>query len=156
MIQHGVRAASALLAFWMSFAIYLAVDFWLSLWHLHEMPRWSLPFILFLLVQVSLIYVVARIATPEVEVGKQIDMAGHFQRSHRRMFEVLGVYMLLALAANQMIPGFGDLRLKVFALSYSILFFAASRIVSITWQRVIVVVTIGFTVAYSSLYLSGI
>jgi hypothetical protein len=69
---------------------------------------------------------------------------------------VLAVYMLLALAANQMIPGFGDLRLKVFALSYSILFYTASRIASITWQRVIAVVTAGFTVAYSSLYLSGI
>lgn len=156
MIQHGVRNSSALLAFWMAFTVYLVVDFWLSIWHLRELTSWSLPFILFLLVQVSFLYVVARLASPDGAGNEQVDMAAYFAASRRRMFEVLGAYMLLALIVNQVIPGFDDLRLKIFALSYSVLFFAASRIAKIEWQRLIAVVTIAFSVVYSSLYLSGI
>jgi len=155
-IQHGLRRWSALLAFWIAMIAYMVVDFWLSVWHLHEQDAWSLPFILFLLVQVSLIYVAARIATPEAQPGEPIDMVAHFEATRRRLFEVLGVYMLFGAAANQLIPGFGTLELKLITLAYVALFLAASRIASTPVQCAIAAAALGLTVYYSVRYMGGI
>ena len=155
-IQHGLRRGSALLTFWIAIIAYMVVDFWLSVWHLHEQSAWSLPFILFLLIQVSLIYVAARIATPEGRPDEPIDMVAHFEATRRRMFEVLGVYMMFGLAANQFIPGFATLELKIISLSYVVLFFTASRIAAINAQRAIAAIVLGLTVYYSVRYMGGI
>jgi hypothetical protein len=156
MIQHGVRRASALTAFWMLFSVYMVIDFWLTFWQLRDQAHWSLAFILFLLLQVSVIYVVARLATPETAPGEAVDMAGHFEQTRKRMFEVLGIYMLFAFTVNQLVPGFGDTFLKIMALSYVVLFFAASRIVSTNLQRAVAAATTAVAAVYSALYISGI
>ena len=155
-IQHGIKRWSGLLAFWTGIVVFMMVDFWLSVWQLHEQAAWSLPFILFLLFQASLIYVTARLATPDGAAGQPIDMVAHFEATRRRFFEVLGLYMLLALAANQFIPGFGTLELKIIALSYSALFFTASRVANTNAQRVIAAITLGMTVYYCYRYMAGI
>jgi hypothetical protein len=155
-IQHGLRRGSALLAFWIAVIVYMVIDFWLSVWHLHDQSAWSLPFIIFLLVQVSLLYVAARIATPEGRPDAPIDMVAHFEATRRRLFEVLAVYMVFAFAANQFIPGFGTLELKIIALSYVVLFFAASRFSGTNAQRAIAAAVLGLTVYYSVRYMAGI
>jgi len=122
-----------------------------------------LPPLLYLLIclllymfQASLIYVTARLATPDGAAGQSIDMVAHFEATRRRFFEVLGLYMLLALAANQFIPGFGTLELKIIALSYSALFVTASRVANTNAQRVIAAITLGMTVYYCWRYMAGI
>ena len=155
-IQHGARKWSALLACWIAIIVYMLLDFWLSVWHLHEQAYWSLPFILFLLVQVSLLYVAARIATPEGQAGQPIDMAAHFEAARRRMFEVLGIYMLFGAAANQFIPGFGTIELKLIGAAYVVLFFTASRVASTKLQIAIAAAVLGLTVWYSVRYMGGI
>jgi hypothetical protein len=156
MIQYGVRRASALCAFWMLFSVYLVVDFWLTFWQLRDQSHWSLAFILFLLVQVSVIYVAARLATPDAPPGEAVDMAGHFERTRRRLFEVLGINTLFGFAVNQLVPGFDDLFLQIMALGSTALFFAASRITGTNAQRAIAVATAVIAAVYSALYISGI
>ena len=155
-IQHGLRRGSALLTFWIALIAYMVVDFWLSVWHLNGQTAWSLPFILFLLLQVSLLYVAARIATPEGRPGEPTDMVAHFEATRRRMFEVLGVYMLFGAVANQVIPGFGTLELKIIMLAYVALFLAASRIASTNVHRAIAAAVLGLTIYYSVRYMGGI
>ena len=155
-IQHGIKRWSGLLAFWIAIIVYMVVDYWLSIWHLHDQAAWSLPFILFLMVQVSLLYIAARIATPDGAAGEPTDMAGHFDATRRRLFETLGIYMLFGAAANQLIPGFGTLELKIILVAYIVLFFTASRMTTINAQRAIAVAVLGLTVYYSVRYMAGI
>ena len=44
-----IAAVVSARAFWTGIVVFMMVDFWLSVWQLHEQAAWSLPFILFLL-----------------------------------------------------------------------------------------------------------
>ena len=155
-IQHGIKRWSGLLTFWIAMIVYMMVDYWLSVWHLHEQAAWPLWFILFLLVQASLIYVSARLARPEGTAGEPIDMVAHFDATRRRLFEVLGVYMLFGAAANLVIPGFGTLELKFIGVAYVVTFFAAARFANSKAQWAFAAITLGLTVYYSVRYMAGI
>jgi TrmH family RNA methyltransferase len=109
-IQHGIKRWSGLLAFWTGIVVFMMVDFWLSVWQLHEQAAWSLPFILFLLFQASLIYVTARLATPDGAAGQPIDMVAHFEATRRRFFEVLGTLHAARAGGEPVHPGLRDAR----------------------------------------------
>ena len=122
MIQDGVRRFSIPLAQWILFSLFLCVDYWFYVWHLHGERLWSLGYVTLLLTQAAMIFVAARLIVPAASDDGAIDMTGFFERNRRKYMAVV-----IALAAvngliNLSLPGFGSLQLALLVGVWIVLF----------------------------------
>jgi len=122
MIQDGVRRFSIPLAQWILFSLFLCVDYWFYVWHLHGETLWSLPYVGLLLAQASMIFVAARLIVPAASDNSAIDMTAFFERNRRKYMAVV-----IALAAvnefiNLSLPGFGSLQVALLVGAWIVLF----------------------------------
>jgi hypothetical protein len=89
MIQNGVRRFSIPFAQWILFSLFLCVDYWFYIWHLHREAIWSLPYVCLLLTQASIIFVAARLIVPSVSDDSAVDMTTFFDRNRRKYMAVV-------------------------------------------------------------------
>ena len=147
MIQHGVRSFSIPLAQWMLWSLFLCVDYWFSIWHLHLETIWSLPYVCLLLLQASIIFVAARLIVPVASDGAAIDMTAFFDRNRRKYMAVVIVLAAINEIVNVSLPGFGSFQLGVLVAAWIVLFGVAW-----TWQSNRVQVAVAAVNAMLTIY----
>src|SRR5438874_13814054 len=149
MIQDGVRRFSIPLAQWILFSLFLCVDYWFYVWHLHGETLWSLPYVGLLLAQASMIFVAARLIVPAASDNSAIDMTAFFERNRRKYMAVV-----IALAAvnefiNLSLPGFGSLQVALLVGTWIVLFSVGWVSPSTRVQLAVAAVNVLLTVYYA-------
>jgi len=108
-IQNGIRRFSLPLAQWMLFCLFLCVDYWFSIWRLHEEMVWTLPYVGLLLVQAAIVFVASRLIVPIGSGDDAIDMTAFFDRNRRKFMAVVLTLAVVNEVTNLSLPGFGSL-----------------------------------------------
>jgi hypothetical protein len=121
-IQDGVRSFSIPLAQWILFSLFLCVDYWFYVWHLHGESSWSLAYVSLLLAQASIIFVAARIIVPGGTNGSAVDMTAFFERNRRKYMAVVFVLAASNELINLSLPGFGSLQVGLLVAAWLFLF----------------------------------
>jgi hypothetical protein len=122
MIHDGIRRFSIPLAQWMLFSLFLCVDYWFYVWHLHAERLWSLAYVSLLLAQASMIFVAARLIVPAASDGSAIDMTAFFERNRRKYMAVVIALAAVNEIINLSLPGFGSLQLALLVAAWVLLF----------------------------------
>jgi hypothetical protein len=149
MVEHGVVKFSVPLAQWIGFCLFLCVDHWFQVWRLHGQSDWSLPFVLQLLFQASLIYLASYLVVPSSSDDQALDMTKFFNASRRKF---MGVILLLAVTSeilNLSLPGFGSLHVGLLVLAWMVLLSIGMISNSSKVQHVLAGINVLFTVHYS-------
>ncbi|WP_425228142.1 hypothetical protein [Sphingomonas sp.] len=139
MIQSGVRRLSIPLLYWISFVLFLCVDYWFSIWGLHDLKGWSFAYVSLLLVFAGLLFLVARAAVPEAASNDPIDLTALYDRDRRKIMVLFLLFSLCGLIVNLTLPGFATSELFAIAVAMMMLFAAAWRWADARAQLVIVV-----------------
>jgi hypothetical protein len=119
-IQNGFCRFSVPLAQWILFCLFLCVDYWFSIWRVHEETVWTLPYVCLLLSQAALIFVAARLIVPG-ECGDSIDMTAFFERNRRKFIAVVLILAVVNEATNLSLPGFGSLHVGLLVAAWIML-----------------------------------
>jgi hypothetical protein len=149
MFEHGVVNFSIPLAQWIGFCLFLCVDNWFQVWRLSAQSSWTLVFVLFLLLQASLIFLACYLVVPSSMAEGSLDMTRFFDTSRKKF---LGVILVLAVTSeilNLSLPGFGSLHVGLLVLSWIVLlgvgiFSSSSKI-----QHLLAAINVLFTVYYA-------
>ena len=156
MIQNGVRGFSIPLSQWILFSVFLCVDYWFYVWHLHREANWSLPYVCLLLAQASIIFVAARLIVPAASGASAIDMTSFFDRNRRKYMAVLIVLAAVNEIINLSLPGFGSLHLGLLVLAWIVLFSLAWIWQSPRVQLVVAAANVLLTVHYAIAFLPSL
>ena len=85
---------------------FLCVDYWISNWHAHAEPLWSLGFVCFLLFSGAVLFVTCWLVMPDIEGTEAIDLAAYHAANRRKYLSTLLIYFCLSVSVNQLLPGF--------------------------------------------------
>jgi hypothetical protein len=149
MIQDGVRRFSIPLAQWILFSLFLCVDYWFYVWHLHGERRWSLAYVALLLTQAAMIFVAARLIVPAASEDCAIDMTAFFERNRRKYLAVVAALAAVNGFINLSLPGFGSLQLALLVGAWIVLFGIGWLSPSTRVQLVIAAANVLLTVYYA-------
>ena len=114
-----------------------------------SVPSGTLVFVLFLLLQASLIFLACYLVVPSSMAEGSLDMTRFFDTSRKKF---LGVILVLAVTSeilNLSLPGFGSLHVGLLVLSWIVLlgvgiFSSSSKI-----QHLLAAINVLFTVYYA-------
>ncbi len=106
MVRHGVRRVNWFFLQWFATGLFMCVDFWFSIWRLHDKTEWSLQYVLLLLALASAVYIPSRLLTPEPTGEGPIDLTAYYERNRRRIIGTLIPYIFIGEATNLTLPGF--------------------------------------------------
>lgn len=149
MIENGVRRFSIPLAQWIAFSLFLCVDYWFFVWHLHDQQVWSLSYVIVLLTDASLIFLAARLIVPAASGGAPIDLNEFFEHKRRKYFAVVALLAALNEAINLTLPGFGSWLLGLMVAAWIVLFSIAAFVKSNAVQIGVAGANIALTVYYA-------
>ena len=156
MIQDGVRRFSIPLVQWIVFSLFLCVDYWFYIWHLHLETFWSLAYVCLLLLQASIIFVASRLIVPAASDGAAIDMTSFFDRNRRKYMAVLIVLAAVNEIINLSLPGFGSLHLGLLVAAWIVLFGVASTWPSHRVQLAMAAANVIFTIHYAMTFVPAL
>ena len=105
-LRDGVSRHSPVYYTWIGILLFSCVDFWFSLWGLRTTATWPLPFVLFLLVSSTLLYLSCHLVVPGESHPAPFDGVAFHDRNRRRYIGAFFLYMLSGTVANLMIAGF--------------------------------------------------
>ena len=105
-IKVGVSRWSIPLLGWIGCMAFLCVDYWISNWHAHAEPLWSLGFVCFLLFSGAVLFVTCWLVMPDIEGTEAIDLAAYHAANRRKYLSTLLIYFCLSVIVNQLLPGF--------------------------------------------------
>ncbi len=95
----GVKLSLVYLG-WIGMLLFLCVDYWLSVWHARNADVWTLAFIAFLLVMITILYAACAFAVPEKAVGDGVDLNDFHRDNRRKYLGALWVYTVFGLIGN--------------------------------------------------------
>lgn len=108
-IIRGKVARYSLVYFaWIGLLLFGCVDFWFSLWGLHAQVEWPLPFVMFLLLAATLLYLTCHLIVPDDPGEGGFDLVAFVDGHRRRYIAALFLYILCGTVANLLIAGFAD------------------------------------------------
>ena len=105
-LRDGIARHSPVYYTWLAILLFSCVDFWFSLWGLRTTAAWPLPFVLFLLVSATLLYLACHLVVPGESEPGPFDGRAFHDRHRRRYVGTFFLYLLSGTAANLMIAGF--------------------------------------------------
>ena len=149
MIQDGVRSFSMPLAQWILFSLFLCVDYWFYVWHLHRESSWSLAYVGLLLGQASMIFVAARLIVPGVSNGSPVDMTAFFERTRRKYMAVVFAVAASNELINLSLPGFGSIQVALLVAAWLFLFAVGWVFASLRVQLAIAAANVMLTGYYA-------
>lgn len=118
----GVKVSFVYLG-WIGVLLFLCVDYWLSVWHARNADVWTLAFIAFLLVMITVLYATCAFAAPESAATDGVNL-NEFHRDNRRKYlGALFLYTVLGLAGNFIIA---SLQLAMLVSAAQLLLIAAA------------------------------
>jgi hypothetical protein len=156
MIESGVRRFSIPLAHWIGFCLFLCVDYWFSIWHVHEELVWTLGYVSLLLTQAALVYVASRLIVPATFSDRPIDLTAFFDRNRRKFMSIVIIYAIVNEATNLTLPGFGSLLLGLMVVAYIVLFSIAWIWKSQTVQLVVAAANVALTAYYAAKFVPAL
>jgi hypothetical protein len=88
---------------WIGLLLFFCVDYWLSVWHARNADVWTLDFVAFLLLMVTVLYATCAFAAPEAAVSDGVNL-DEFHRANRgKYLGALFVYPALGFFRNLII-----------------------------------------------------
>lgn len=96
----GVRFSLAY-AGWVLLLVFWCIDYWFSVWHARGIEIWTLPFVAFLLLMATVLYIACGLAVPnENDTKDGLDLAAFHETNRRRFLSAVIVYELLMIFGN--------------------------------------------------------
>jgi hypothetical protein len=121
MIDKGVRNFSIVLVQWIGFCLFLCLDYWFTIWRLHDQQDWTLVYVGQLLLLASLVYTASWLIVPSSFKDEPFDMTAFFGRNRRKFMGTVLILAILNETINLTLPGFGSLHVGLLVLSWIIL-----------------------------------
>jgi hypothetical protein len=84
--------------------LFVAQAWWVS-FGLDDQTEWRFDTFLVILLQMSLIYMLAAMVLPDVPSGAETDLAAHYENQRRPFFICLGLVVVVSLAKDLMLEG---------------------------------------------------
>lgn len=121
MIDRGIGRFSIPLAQWIAFCLFLCVDYWFTIWRVHDQTVWTLAYVSLLLAQAALIYVASWLIVPSTFADEPIDLKAFFDRNRRKFMSIILILALVNEVTNLTLPGFGSLHIGLLILAWIVL-----------------------------------
>jgi len=152
MIQSGVRRISIPSLYWIGFVLFSCVDYWFSIWGLHDQTGWSFIYVCWLLLFASLLFLVARATVPEASSDEPIDLTALYERDRRKIMVLFLIFTLGGVGLNMTLPGFATSELLAIVVTMMAMFGIAWRWSSHKVQLAVIVLHAALTTYYAIRY----
>lgn len=156
LIQNGICRFSVPLAQWILFCLFLCVDYWFSIWRVHEESVWTLPYVCLLLSQAAIIFVAARLIVPGESGEALIDMTAFFERNRRKFMAVVLTLAVVNEVTNLSLPGFGSLHVGLLVAAWILLFCIGWVWQSHRVQLAVAAANVGLTAYYAVTFIPAL
>lgn len=100
--SRGVKLSFVYLG-WVGLLLFFCVDYWLSIWHARNADIWTLAFVAFLLLMVTVLYATCAFAVPEAAVSDGVNLDEFHRANRRKYLGALFVYTVLGFVGNLII-----------------------------------------------------
>jgi len=92
---------SLVYAGWLLLLVFWCVDYWFSVWHARGVEVWTLPFVAFLLLMATVLYIACGLAVPnEADAKDGLDLGAFHDANRRRFLSAVIAYELLMIFGN--------------------------------------------------------
>lgn len=95
----GVKLSFVYLG-WIGILLFLCVDYWFSIWHARNADIWTLAFVAFLLLMITVLYATCGFAVPEAAVSDGVNLDDFHRNNRRKYLGALFVYTALGFVGN--------------------------------------------------------
>lgn len=95
----GVKLSFVYLG-WIGLLLFFCVDYWFSIWHARSADIWTLGFVAFLLLMITVLYATCGFAVPEAAVSDGVNLDEFHRNNRRKYLGALFVYTALGFVGN--------------------------------------------------------